>query len=188
MKIILGSASKWRKDVLERMGYDFEIMISDIDEKTIRFDDPQKLAMALANAKADSLLSKIKENAILITSDQVDVCNGQIREKPKNEQEAREFLRSYNDYPVETVTAVVAVNTANKKRKAGLDIVRVYFNPLKDDKINELIMAGSVFSCAGGFCINDPSFSGLIKKLEGEADSVAGLPPKLTKKLIEEVI
>ena len=46
---------------------------------------------------------------------------------------------------------------------------------------------GRVFSCAGGFCINDLAFKGLIERVEGEIDSVAGLPPKLTEKLIQEV-
>ena len=205
MKIILGSASKWRKDILERMGYEFvetsshltsrledqsstfEVMAADIDEKAIRFDDPQKLSLALANAKADALLPKINNEAILITSDQVDICNGEIREKPKDAEQAREFLRSYNKYPAETVTAVVVVNTANQKRKDGMDIVKVYFHPLPENKINELIANGCIFSCAGGFCINDPVFKGLIERVEGEVDSVAGLPKELTKKLIEEV-
>ena len=188
MKIILGSQSKWRQDILKRMGYDFETMAPEIDEKAIRFDDPKRLALALANAKADALVPKIKEEAILITSDQVDVCNGEIREKPRDAPEAREFLRSYNKYPVETVTAVVAANTANQKRKEGLDIAVVYFRPLLERKISELIASGCVFSCAGGFCINHPAFKGLIERVEGEVDSVAGLPPKLTEKLIHETL
>lgn len=186
-KIILGSQSKWRKDVLERMGYEFEVMAADIDEKAIRFDDPNQLALALANAKTDALLPKIQGEAILITSDQVDVCNGEIREKPADAEQAREFLLSYNKYPVETITAVVATNTANQKRREGIDIAKVYFHPLSDDKISELIASGCVFSCAGGFCIDDPAFKNCVKRVEGEVDSVIGLPPKLTEKLINEV-
>lgn len=187
MRFILGSQSKWRADIFKRMGYEFEVMAADIDEKVIRFKDPRQLALVLANAKADALLPKIKGEAILITSDQVDVCNGEIREKPDTGDRAREFLRSYNKYPVETVTAVVAVNTANKKRKEGIDVVRVHFRPLLEDKISKLIASGCVFSCAGGFCINDPVFKDCIERVEGEVDSVAGLPKALTEKLIQEV-
>ena len=119
MKIILGSQSKGRRSVLESMGYEFEVMSSDIDEKAIRFDDPSVLTLALANAKADALLARIHEPAILITADQVVAWNGTIREKAKDENEAREYLRSYAAHPAETVAAVVVVNTATKKRQEG---------------------------------------------------------------------
>ncbi|MDO8663867.1 MAG: Maf family protein [Candidatus Wildermuthbacteria bacterium] len=206
MKIILGSASKWRKDILTRMGYEFvetsshltsrpgdqsstfEVMAADIDEKAVRFSDPQKLVLALANAKADALLPKIKEEVILITSDQVDVCNGEIREKPKDAEQAREFLRSYNKYPVEAVTAVVAVNTANQKRKEGVDIAKVWLRPFSEKKIEELVADGCVFSCAGGYCIAHPLFKDCVEKIEGEFESVVGLPKKLTWKLIQEAL
>lgn len=53
MKIILGSQSRSRRKVLEKLGYEFEVMPADIDEKAIRFDDPTKLTLVLARAKAD---------------------------------------------------------------------------------------------------------------------------------------
>lgn len=187
MKIILGSQSKWRKEILKRMGYEFEVMPADIDEKAIRFENPSELALALANAKADALFPKISEEAILITSDQVDVCSGEIREKPVDEKQAREFLQNYNKYPVETVTAVVVINTANQKKAEGIDVAKVFFKPLSENKIDEIINDGCVFTCAGGFCINDPVFKDCIERVEGEVDSVAGLPPTLTEKLINEV-
>ena len=64
MKIILGSKSKGRKQILEEMGMDFEIMVSDIDEKAIRFDDAEKLVLALARAKAEALKPKIFQRTI----------------------------------------------------------------------------------------------------------------------------
>ena len=93
MKIILGSKSKGRKRMLEEMGIEFEVMVADINEKAIRFDDPKELVLALARAKAEVLKQKIPEPTILITSDQVVVWEGKIREKPENEKEARFFAR-----------------------------------------------------------------------------------------------
>ncbi len=72
---------------MESMGYDFEVMASDIDEKKIRFDDPKKMTLALAVAKAENLLAKIKEPAILITTDLVVICSNKIREKPENAEQ-----------------------------------------------------------------------------------------------------
>ena len=104
---------------MEDNGFEFEVMDPSIDEKAIRFEDPQKLTLALANAKADALLSRISEPVILITSDQVISWNGKILEKPENNEEAREFLRGYSpSQSPKTVTAVVVVNTETGKKTA----------------------------------------------------------------------
>jgi len=58
------------------MGYEFEVMPSNIDEEEIRLENPQELTLALSYVKTNALLSKIKEPAILITSDQVVCWNG----------------------------------------------------------------------------------------------------------------
>ena len=112
-KIILGSSSPARKNVLEKLGYTFEIMAADIDERAIRDADPRKLTSKLANAKALALLEKIKFPALLITADQVVNCNGVIREKPETPQEARDFLKSYEKFPAETVNTVVVTDTVS---------------------------------------------------------------------------
>lgn len=187
MQIILGSQSKGRRNVLESMGYSFITMNPDIDEKAIRFDDPEKLTLALANAKADALLPKIHEPALLITSDQVVVSNGEIREKPGSEEEAKEFLTSYVQYPAETVTAVVVVNTENNKRLEGVDRAKVLFHTIPKDVIHAIIAEGNVFSLAGGFTIQEPKLQPYIANIEGERESVIGLPRALTERLLHEV-
>lgn len=188
MKIILGSQSKGRKKMLEEMGYEFEVMSVDIDEKSIRFDDPKVLTLALARTKADALKSQISESAILITSDQVVLWNGKIIEKPENTEQVKEFLRGYNISPAETVTAVVVTNTKTGKQAEGVDIAKVYFNPFTEEEINEIIKEGRVFNLAGGFTVDGPIWEKHIKKIEGTRDSVIGLPKDLTERLIREVM
>jgi len=187
MKIILGSQSKGRRGVMASMGFQFETMSSSIDEKAIRFADPQRLTLALANAKADALLPKILEPAILITSDQVVVWNGKILEKPANEVEAREFLQGYAIHPPQTVTAVVAVNTVTKERREGVDMAKVIFKEIPESVIEEIIKEGDIFTRAGGFSIEDPKLKDYIVKIEGAIDSIIGLPKKLTAQLIKGV-
>lgn len=188
MKIILGSASKWRKNILEKAGYDFEVMIADIDEKAIRTDDYEKLPILIARAKAEALISKITESAILITSDQVVVCDGELREKPIDEKEAREFLESYSKgHAGQTNTAVVVINTENMKRAEGLDISKAYFKKMPSEVIDKFIGTGDAFLCSGGFTIDDPLIIPYIEKIEGDRDGIEGLPMKLLEKLITEV-
>ena len=187
MKIILGSQSQNRKIILQEMGLDFEVMPSNIDEKAIRFDNPKELVLALARAKNDALRPKIKEPAILITSDQVVVWNGEIREKPENAEEAKEFLESYAEIPAETVTAVVVTNLATGQQAEGVDVAKVYFNPFSDEEIEDIIADGRTFTLAGGFTTDGEDWEKHIKKIDGTRDSVMGLPKALTKKLMDEV-
>lgn len=186
-KIILGSASKWRRQILEKAGYEFGVMEPNIDERKIRHSDPKKLALALAYAKADALIPQIKEPALLITVDQVVLCNGHIYEKPNSAQEAREFMHSYSQHPAQTITAVVVTNTKNSKQVSGVDIVNITFKPIPKSVIEELIAKGEIFSCAGGFQIEDENgnLNPYIENIDGAVDSVKGLPIKLMEDLIQ---
>lgn len=187
MKIILGSQSKNRKKVLTQMGYEFETMAADIDEKAIRDPDPKKLVLMLANAKANALLPKIKKPTLLITSDQVVLWNGQIREKPESPTQAREYLRTLSQYPSETITSVVVSNTATGKSVEGVDTAKVYFKSIPDDVIAKLIEKGEVFEKAGGYTVDESLLEPYIDRIEGEFESVLGLPKKMIKSLLEQV-
>ena len=139
MKLILGSGSKWRQQILREAGYTFDVQSPNIDEQSIRNKDPEQLVLALAHAKAAALLVDIHESAILITSDQVIEWNGTIREKPKNADDVHVFLESYVEHAPETVTSLVVTNTANRKTAEGIDRVQVLFSTVPDDVIAKLI-------------------------------------------------
>lgn len=188
MKIILGSASISRKQILEKAGFVFQVMVANIDEKKIRRDNPKELALAIANAKADFLLQKISKNVLLITIDQVVVCNDQIFEKPRNTEEIAYFLRCYSNNVATTITAVTVTNTSNKYRVFAIDIAKVYFNEISEDDIQTLASNPNFLKCAGGFQVedNNKKLNPYIKKVIGGVDSVKGLPLELTKKLLKD--
>lgn len=188
MNLILGSASVYRKKRLEEAGYSFSTMTADIDEKAIRTNDFKKLPLLLAHAKADALLPRISEPSILITSDIIVVCNGELREKPDSIEQAYRFLKSYSLYPAETYDAVVVTNTETLKRAEGLDIAMVHFKEIPDDVIHELIEKEATMRVAGGFTIDDQLLQKYVDHIEGEVDSVLGLPLQLTQNLIKKVV
>ena len=169
------------------MGYEFDVMPSDIDEKAIRHEDPEKLTLLLARAKADALLAGITEPAILITSDQVGFCDGTILEKPENEDEAREFLTKYTKHSAKTITAVVVTNTENGKRAEGVDVAEVFFLPIPENVIEQYIKEGNALSQSGGFSTDHSMLVEYVARIEGEPESVIGLPVALTRKLIDSV-
>ena len=211
MKIILGSASEWRQNLLRQIVADFEVITPDIDEKAIRRDDPGELVQALAEAKSRAVQAKyavvadrsatgtngqppasseqatIKEPAIIITSDQVVVFNGEIREKPESEAQARQWIAEAHVHPSETWTAVHVVNTATGQVASGLDVARHWFKPIPREVADLIIAKGYWSRSGGGFNVEDPLVIEYAEKSEGPQDSIMGLPLELTKKLIDEV-
>ena len=187
MKIILGSGSKWRKQMLQKMGYKFEVMTADVDEKTIRCDDFYELPVKLACVKADAIMKKLKALAILITADQVVSCNGELREKPADEKEERYYLQTYGRHPAEIINAVVVTNTKNGKRRQGIDIAKVYFRPMPEEVIKQFSRHPEFLNAAGGFLVNHELIKPYIKKYEGAEGSELALPRALTERLMREV-
>nr|CAD1822389.1 unnamed protein product [Ananas comosus var. bracteatus] len=196
-KLILGSSSVARKHILAEMGYEFQVMSADIDEKGIRRENPDELVMVLAEAKADAIISRMnisdyrKEDAeptLLITSDIVVVHEGIIREKPSSKEEARQFLKGYSGGHVSTVGSVLVANLKTGRRYGGLDKAEVYFHDIPDEIIENLIDEGIVFNVAGGLLLEHPLTLPFVEAVIGASDSVMGLPKALTEKLIHEAL
>ena len=185
MKLILGSSSKYRKDLMEKAGYVFEVLIPELDEKEIIENDPYKRPLLLARAKANVLISKINEPALLITSDAVAVCNGKLREKPESEEEARKFLREYSaGVAPEGVTAIVIFNTATGVYYEGVAKAQVFWNPFSESVIENIIKIGDPLGRAGGFGVQHPILRPYVKKIEGNEESIVGMPIHLLKELL----
>lgn len=187
MKLILGSQSPSRRVVLEQAGYTFDVLAPDIDEKAIRSDDYRELPQLIARAKAAALLGRISEPAILVTADQVTVCNGQLREKPIDEAEARAFLHSYDRLPVQCNSAVAVTNTETGRTLTAIDTAVVRFRPFPEKVIDKVIANGVAMAAAGAFVIEDPDYAPYVKRIEGDPTTVMGLPLRLTEHLFVKI-
>ncbi|KAF7047610.1 hypothetical protein CFC21_056515 [Triticum aestivum] len=191
-KIILGSSSPARRAILSDMGYEFTVMSADIDERAIRREKPEELVKALAEAKADTIQLNLRNRdsrdlpTLLITSDQVKVSKGVIRERPTSTEEAREFIKGYSGDVAFAVNYVLVTNLSTGGRKGGWDIPEIYFHHIPDEFIEKVVKEGGMTCVAGGLRLMHPSALPFIKELVGTMDSVRGLPRNLTEKLIRE--
>ncbi|XP_039824356.1 7-methyl-GTP pyrophosphatase-like isoform X1 [Panicum virgatum] len=182
-KLILGSSSVARKHILEAMGLEFQVMTADIDEKSIRRENPDDLVMVLAEAKADAIISRLNiadyqkegnQPTLLITSDIVVVHEGIIREKPTTKEEARQFLKGYSGGHVSTVGSVVVTNLTTGKRLGSLDKAEVYFHDIPDEVIENLIDEGVVFRVAGGLLLEHPLTLPFVEAVRQRHGSLEG--------------
>ncbi|MDO8594491.1 MAG: Maf family nucleotide pyrophosphatase [bacterium] len=189
MKIILGSQSENRKMVLEKAGYTFDVMVSNIDEKAIRHEDFYELPLRLAKAKAEALLPRIKEPSLLITADQVVVWNGELREKPANAKEARRYLETFSgsEYPAECVNGITVMNTTTGKSITEREISKVFFSKIPQETIEVFLKEGIGFQKAGGFDANHPMIQPFIVRIEGTIESVLGLPLDVVERCMKEL-
>ena len=168
-------------------------MSPDIDEYNVglperKLQDAENLTLKVARAKANALLKQnCPPNAILITSDQVIKCNGQIREKPKSKEECIEYLESYQYYPAECYTAICLINTMTNKVVQGCDLATQYWNQIPQSAINEALEQGDVMQCAGGFMIDHPIFEPFLGKRVGDESCIIGFSIPLFKKLLKEI-
>ncbi|KAK3149495.1 hypothetical protein QOZ80_3AG0218200 [Eleusine coracana subsp. coracana] len=193
-KVILGSSSLARREILADMGYEFAVMTADIDEKAIRRETPEELVKALAEAKAEAIKQKLHGDCardrdrptLLVTSDQVVVSKGMIRERPRNTEEAREFIRGYSDDRAFAVNYVLVTNLSTGATKGGWDIPEIKFQHIPDEFIDKVIKEVDMTCVAGGLRLTHQSVSPFVKELVGTTDSIRGLPRKLTEKLIRE--
>ncbi|EOA14007.1 hypothetical protein CARUB_v10027139mg [Capsella rubella] len=196
-KLILGSQSMARKRILAEMGYEYTIVTADIDEKAIRTDKPEDLVVALAEAKANEIISKLggeshfaqdPQPTILITADTVVVYKSVIREKPINKEEAREFIKGYSGSHEGVVGSVFVWNLKTGVKIGGWDKAEVYFHEIPEHVIEDLIDDAITYTVAGGATLEHPLVSPFVDYVVGGVDTVMGLPKELTKKFINDVL
>jgi septum formation protein len=192
--VILGSSSQWRRKVVESAGCVVSGTIDPaIDEKAIRHEDPEELVIAISNAKADSILTtksdQIESGQFLLCTDQVAMCEGVIREKPVDESEARFFISSYSDkhLPVRTCSGVVVVDLATGKRVSGAHYNEIQFKRIPDDVIEKIVNGNVVYTCCGGFSVDDPVMGAWVESTQGGMDGIMGMPLGLVEKLFREI-
>jgi septum formation protein len=184
----LGSSSVFRQRVLQQAGYSFDIMTADIDEAQIQREDPAELALCLAQAKARAIIASGKlASGLLLTADQVVVCAGKIRGKPKDEVEARSFLESYNEYAAQTVSALCLIDIPSFKCVSGVDSASIKLAGLTGLVIDNIILDGTIFNCAGGFAVEHPLMSPYVVEVCGTEDSVMGMPLQLLECLLDQI-
>ncbi|KAF3340135.1 maf-like protein [Carex littledalei] len=182
------------------MGYQFKftVMGADIDEKQIRREKAEDLVMALAEAKADAIIAKLKENGfeeatseptLLIMADQVVLHGGEIREKPSDADEARQFIKGcYSKGHASTVGSAMVTNLKTAVRKGDWDKAEVTYNKILQYQLFLPMEEGDVLYVAGGLMVEHPLTSPFVEVMVGTIDSVMGLSKALTERLIQEAI
>ncbi len=188
-KIVLASASPRRKELLEKIGLEFDICPSDKDE-VVTSTVPSEVCVELSKQKALDVASSIKtynethpeitspRDIMVIGADTIVFCNGEILGKPADEADAKRMIRMLSDNTHEVYTGVTIV-FIYKDGRAGeysfYETTKVTCYPITDKDIDEYIVSGEPMDKAGAYGIQG-AFLKHVKKIDGEYNNVVGLP------------
>lgn len=173
-RIILASSSPRRKDILNKMNLDFEIIPSTFEEILDNFDFDYKKIEDFACNKAKSVLDSINTPAFVIGADTVVVLDGKILGKPKNEADAKNMLESLSGQNHSVVTSICIIDSETREQKILSTTSYVEFEKLSEEQINYYIEQYKPFDKAGSYGIQELP-EGFIKNINGSLENIIGL-------------
>lgn len=184
-RLVLGSTSRYRAELLQRLGLMFEQRAPGTSETESAGEAPAARAMRLATAKAIDA-GKGLDDALVIGSDQVAELGGQLLEKPGTTERANEQLTACSGHTVLFHTALCLFDTASGQRHTHLDLTRVHFRDLQREEISRYIAREQPLDCAGSFKCEGLGIS-LFERIENsDPTALIGLPLIALTRLLRE--
>ncbi len=181
--LILGSTSKYRKELLSRLRIPFDCVSPDVDETPLASESPRALALRLALAKAKAVAA-LRPDAIVIGSDQVADLNGESLGKPGNFERATNQLKAMRGQTVIFQTALAVVCHATGFEQVDIAAVRVVFRDLTDEEITAYLIAEEPYDCAGSAKSEGLGIALLERIDSDDPTALVGLPLIRTTKMI----
>ena len=173
-KIILGSASPRRQQLLKDAAFNFSVQPINADESFPANLKAEQIALYLCEKKAAAFPNKLADNEILITADTIVWIDNIVLNKPGSEFEAKQMLQLLSGKMHQVFTGVCL--TSHKNKISFTDETKVYFKNLTEEEILFYIKNYKPFDKAGSYGAQD--WLGLvgIEKIEGSYFNVMGLP------------
>lgn len=183
-RLILGSQSPRRKEILGFFGIPFEVVSPAFVEEAVPFlGDPAAYVVEISKGKADSLAS-LYPKAVILTADSTVVCNGKVFNKPADEEEAYAFLNEFSGRWQSVFTGVTVRH--GKEEHHGWEETRVLVNTLTPQQIRHFIESKLWVGKAGGYTIQAGG-SLLVNQIAGCYYNVTGLPVNTVCDLLRRV-
>lgn len=173
MELLLGSKSPRRQELLKGAGIDYTLITIDSDEDFSEDMDGEKVAEYLAIKKAEAFEGDL-ENKILLTADTTVFLEGEIINKPLDEEDAIKMLSKLSG-KMHTVFTGVCLRSKNKEI-AFTDKTNVYFKKLTKEQIEFYVLNYKPLDKAGAYGIQDWIGYIGVEKIEGDFFNVMGLP------------
>lgn len=182
--LILGSTSRYRRELLQRLHIPFDVVAPDVDETPLPGETPRRLAERLALAKAHAV-ARLHPHAVVIGSDQVADLDGVPLGKPGSHERAVIQLRQMRGQTVIFQTAVSVVCSESGFAQSSLAAVRVKFRDLSDHEIENYLRIEQPYDCAGSAKSEGLGIALLESIDNDDPTALVGLPLIRTCKMLQ---
>ncbi len=185
INFVLASASPARRRLLQSVGINPLICVSNFDEDTIQLTDPVALVETLAQRKAEVVLSQVSDSLVL-GCDSVMTIAGEIHGKPRDAAEAFDRWQQMRGNRGTLYTGHALIDQRHGRTVVRCGMTQVYFGRVSDDEIRAYIATGEPLVCAGCFALEGKG-SSLVAKIEGCHSNVIGLSLPLLRSMLAEL-
>jgi len=180
--IVLASASPRRLELLLQWGVDIEVDRADVEELDDPGAEPGQLTRANAVAKLECVLSRHPDR-IVLAADTAVAMPGEVLGKPRDAADARRMLRALSGRWHEVVSAV-AVSSSGAGHEVDVARTRVRFRQISQDELLGYLESGEWRDKAGAYAIQGRARE-FAEEIDGEVETVIGLPRELTLRMLE---
>ncbi len=186
---ILASKSPRRQKLLEQLGFEFEVIPSDIDENNLSDKiKPSVYVQKLANRKAADIAGKTGSSALVLGADTIVVLDGKVLHKPQDEEDAAAILQKLSSRTHTVYTGISLIRTDNGATLTDVRATDVTFRLLGQDEIKAYIATGSPMDKAGAYGIQDDFGAVFVKDIRGCYYNIVGLPLELLYTSMKKIL
>lgn len=190
MRVILASGSPRRKELMDMLGIDYEIKVSNADETLeagLSFEEQSKI---LGYIKAKAVFDETSGDRIVIGSDTMVMKNGKLYGKPKDREDAICMLKELkNDkHQVFTSLAILVQKGNEYKEYIDCDTTDVYFTDMNEREIERWVDSGEAYDKAGAYGVQSSKFAVFIDKIDGNYTTIVGLPIHKVYQILKQYI
>ena len=185
MRLVLASASPRRRQLLETLSLDFDVVPAGVDETRFQGEPPTAYVERIAESKARAVL---EPGRVVIGCDTTVVHEGKVLGKPSHPEEARSMLRRLEGDVHEVFTGIAVGGFEDDRAvlHSVVDVAEVEFLPLTDGEIRDYVATGEPMDKAGSYALQ--GLGGVfIKRIKGSPFTVIGMPIHLLPRLISAV-
>lgn len=174
MKLLLGSQSPRRKELLEGLGCEFECRTADTEEIYPDSLQGEEIPIYLSRLKADALRHTLQEDELLITADTIVWHKGEVLGKPHDAEDAKRMLRSLSGETHKVITGVTL--TTHSKQDSFSSMTEVRFSQLSEEEISYYVEHFMPLDKAGAYGIQEWIGHIGVEHINGSYFNVMGLP------------
>ncbi len=184
-RLVLASGSPRRRELLQMIGLEFEVLVPDVHETSLHENDPSRFVTEIALAKAKAVSGSLKAGLVL-GADTIVVLDGRILGKPCDETEAADMLRTLGGRTHEVFTGVVLVDAETGLVKTGSERSEVTMKRLTEEEISRYVATREPADKAGSYGIQGHG-AVFIQHIKGCYFNVMGLPLAHVYRMVQEL-